>query len=173
MARGLATFGIYSSMSALHTGAEALTSEGFRQTDISLLYSDRGSATMLTHDATSDAVDLGLSSRAFAGGILGYLAGIGALTIPGIGPLLAAGPLTGAFTGAAALSSNGLIGALVGLGLPEHEAKCYEGCLKDGGILFSVYCDDAEWAGRAKTILTRTGAAHLAAAAETEPAYQI
>lgn len=173
MAQSLATFGIYPSMSALHSGAEALTAEGFRQTDISLLYSDRGGANTLSRDVTTDAHDDTSSSRAFTGGILGYLAGIGALTLPGIGPLLAAGPLTGAFTGAATLSSNGLIGTLVGLGLLEQEAKCYEGCLKNGGILLSVYCDDAVWAGRAKNILTRTGAAHLAAAADAEAAYQI
>lgn len=174
MAHSVATYGIYPSMAALHTGAEALKAEGFRQTDISLLYSDRcGSGQFaLNRPPTPDAVVAGVPF-AHAGGVLGYLAGIGALTLPGIGPMLAAGPLVDTFTGAAATRGNGLIGTLVGLGLLEHEAERYEGCLKEGGILLSVYCEDDEWAGRAQTILTQTGAEHLAAAEEKEAVYQL
>jgi hypothetical protein len=107
------------------------------------------------------------------GGLLGYLAGIGAITVPGIGPLLAAGPLVAALAGVgAAGAAGGLLGTLVGLGLPEYEAKRYEGRLRDGGILLSVHCDDSEWATRAKNILKQTGAEHVAAAAEKAADYQ-
>ncbi len=96
MARNLAAFGLYPSMSSLHTGVEALKSAGFRQTDISVLYPDRGTREFAhdePFDTTSDGAAPDMPDGAMAGGILGYLAGIGALTIPGIGPLLAAGPI--------------------------------------------------------------------------------
>jgi hypothetical protein len=176
MARHLATYGIYPSMSAVHTGAEALKAQGFRQTDISLLYSDRSGSKEFAHEAHIKAPEgaaAGTATGATVGGLLGYLAGIGALTVPGIGPLLAAGPLVASLAGVgAAGGAGGLIGALAGLGIPEYEAERYEGRLKDGGILLSVHCDDSEWAGRAKSILQQTGADHVAAAAEKEANYQ-
>jgi hypothetical protein len=170
MARTVATYCIYPSMTALHSAAEALRAEGFRQTDISVLYSDRGGICAYSGNGARDLVAAGPVSS--AANVLTYLAGIGAVTLPDIGPLLAAGPLAGTFTGLVASgASPTLTGTLVRLGLPEQEAQCYEGCLKDGGILLSVFCDDAEWVGRAKNILTRTGAAHLSAAAERQAAY--
>jgi hypothetical protein len=176
MARNLATYGIYPSMSAVHTGAEALKAQGFRQTDISVLYSDRSGSKEFAHEAHTKAPEgavVGAARGATVGGLLGYLAGIGALTLPGIGPLLAAGPLVAGLAGVgAAGAAGGLIGALAGLGIPEYEAKRYEGRLKEGGILLSVHCDDLEWAGRATHILQQTGAEHVAAAAEKEADYQ-
>ena len=168
MARTLATYCIYPSMIALHTAAEALKAEGFRQTDISVLYSDRCGALAAT--AVDHAVEPGAAGVIpFSGNVLAYLAGIGAVTLPDVGPLLAAGPLAGTFTGlAAGGASSTLAGALVALGLGEPEAQRYENCLKDGGILLSVHCDDGDWANRAENILTRTGAAHVAAASGRE-----
>lgn len=173
MARNLATYGIYSTMSAVHAGAEALTAQGFRQTDISVLYSDRSGSREFAYDTHTKAEGDGAATGATGatvGGLLGYLAGIGALTLPGIGPLLAAGPLVAGLAGVGA--AGGLIGALAGLGIPEYEAKRYEGRLKEGGILLSVHCDDSEWAGRAKNVLKQTGAEHVAAALEKEADYQ-
>ena len=99
------------------------------------------------------------------GGTLGLLAGIGALAIPGVGPLIAAGPIMGALAGLGAGGAvGGLVGALVGMGIPEYEAKRYEGHVKDGGILLSVHCDDSEWVGRAKRVLEQTGAHDVSSA---------
>jgi hypothetical protein len=176
MARNLATYGIYPSMSAVHTGAEALTTAGFRQTDISVLYSDKSGTKEFAHEAHTKAPEgaaAGAATGATVGGVLGYLAGIGVLTIPGVGPLLAAGPIVAALAGVgAAGAAGGLIGALAGLGVPEYEAKRYEGRLREGGILVSVHCDDGEWAGRAKKILKETGAEHVSTAAEQAADYQ-
>jgi hypothetical protein len=61
-----------------------------------------------------------------------------------------------------------MLGALVGLGLPEYEAKRYEGRLRTGGILLSVHCDDSEWAGGAKEILKRTGAEDISSHGEAK-----
>lgn len=95
------------------------------------------------------------------------LAGIGALAIPGVGPLLAAGPIMGALAGLGVGGAvGGLVGALVGMGIPEYEAKRYEGRVKDGGILVSVHCDSSEEVSRAKDILKATGAEDIASSGE-------
>jgi hypothetical protein len=101
------------------------------------------------------------------GGTLGLLAGIGALAIPGIGPLIAAGPIVGALAGiGAGATAGGIIGALIGMGIPEYEAKRYEGHVRDGGILVSVHCDDSEWVSKAKHILVAFGAVDISAVGE-------
>jgi hypothetical protein len=96
------------------------------------------------------------------------LAGIGALAIPGVGPLIAAGPIMGALAGLGVGGTvGGLVGALVGMGIPEYEAKRYEGRVKEGGILVSVHCDSSEEISRAKDILKATGADDIASAGES------
>ncbi|MBV8864097.1 MAG: DUF3341 domain-containing protein, partial [Acidobacteriaceae bacterium] len=61
---------------------------------------------------------------------------------------------------------GGVIGALVGMGIPEYEAKRYEGRIKEGGILLSVHCDNAEWVTKAKQLLKDSGAEDIASAGE-------
>ncbi|MBI4345722.1 MAG: BON domain-containing protein [Elusimicrobia bacterium] len=74
-----------------------------------------------------------------AGGALGWLLGIGALTIPGIGPLLALGPIAAAIGGAAVgATAGGLVGALVAAGIPETEARRYEERIREGGVLITI-----------------------------------
>lgn len=108
-----------------------------------------------------------ISSAKTVGGTLGLLAGIGALAIPGVGPLIAAGPIMGALAGLGVGGAvGGLVGALVGMGIPEYEAKRYEGRVKDGGILLSVHCDSSEEISRAKEILKATGADDVASSGE-------
>ena len=68
------------------------------------------------------------------------------MAIPGLGPFIAAGPIMAALAGAGVGGGRGgITGALVGMGIPEYEAKRYEGRIKDGGILLSVHCDDSSW----------------------------
>ncbi len=119
------------------------------------------------HTKAPEGTATGATSGAVIGGGLGWLAGIGALAIPGLGPLIAAGPIVAALAGAGAGGVlGGLIGALVGMGIPEYEAKRYEGRVKEGGILLSVHCDDSNWTKRAKEILERTGADDVSSAGE-------
>jgi len=66
---------------------------------------------------------------------------------------------------------GGLIGALVGMGIPEYEAKRYEGMVKDGGILLSVHCDNSDWTKRAKDILEQTGARDVSSTGEAGADY--
>jgi hypothetical protein len=89
------------------------------------------------------------------------------LAVPGIGPLLAAGPIVAALAGAGAVGvAGGIVGALVGLGIPEYEAKRYEGRVKHGGILLSVHCDDQAWVKRAEDVMKHTGAEDVGSAGE-------
>jgi hypothetical protein len=106
------------------------------------------------------------------GGALGWLAGVGALAIPGLGPFIAAGPIMGLLAGAGAGGAiGGLVGSLVGMGIPEYEAKRYEGRIKAGAILLSVHCDDSEWVKRAKRILAETGADDISSTGEAAADY--
>jgi hypothetical protein len=171
MVQHVSTYGIYPSMAAVLAGTEALRAARFRQTDISVLYSDKPQVRRFfleSPEAAMASVATGLT----LGGLLSYLAGIGALNIPGFGPILAAGPLVAALASIGAGTARNLLSALAGLGIPEYEAARYEGRLKEGGILLSVHCDDSRWMDEAKTILQQTGAEHVAAAAGMERSFQ-
>jgi hypothetical protein len=121
-----------------------------------LLQDEQGSRDF-AHEKNTKAPE-GTTAGATVGGVigggLGLLAGIGALAIPGLGPLIAAGPIMGALAGLGVGGAvGGLIGALVGMGIPEYEAKRYEGHIKEGGILLSVHCDTSAEIARAKDVL--------------------
>ena len=101
------------------------------------------------------------------GGAMGWLLGVGALAIPGLGPFIAAGPIMAALAGAGVGGTvGGIAGALVGMGIPEYEAKRYEGRVKDGGILLSVHSDNSDWTKRAKMIMEATGAQDISSTSE-------
>jgi hypothetical protein len=99
---------------------------------------------------------------------MGWLLGVGALAIPGLGPFIAAGPIMAALAGAGVGGTvGGVAGALVGLGIPEYEAKRFEGRVKNGGILLSVHSGSSEWTKRAKLILEATGAQDISSTTES------
>jgi hypothetical protein len=109
----------------------------------------------------------GAGTGVVLGGALGWLAGIGALAIPGVGPLIAAGPIMAALSGAALGGTvGGVTGALVGMGIPEFEARKYEGALKSGGSLISVHSDNSAETSRAKEIFERAGAKDICTGSE-------
>lgn len=168
--KNTAAFGIYRDEANLRSGIGMLESEGFRTTDISVLYPENLGTKDFAHEKASKAPEgaaAGAGSGAVVGGVLGWLAGVGALAIPGVGPFLAAGPIMGALAGmGAGGTAGGLIGALAGAGIPEYEAKRYEGMIKEGGILVSVHCDNSEWTSKAKDILERTGAHDVSSTGE-------
>jgi hypothetical protein len=98
---------------------------------------------------------------------LGLLAGIGALAIPGVGPLIAAGPIMATLAGMGVGGTvGGVTGALVGLGIPEYEAKRYEGRVQKGGILLSVHCSTSDEVTRAKHILEGAGGEDISSTGE-------
>ena len=173
--KNTAVFGIYNNREHVEEGVSALRAAGFRNTDISVLFPENIGTKDFAHEHHTklpEGATAGGVAGGITGGVLGWLAGIGALTIPGIGPFIAAGPIVTALAGAGAVGAlGGLVGALVGLGMPEYEAKRYEGRIRSGGILLSVHCDTSEWVGRAKDILKRSGAEDIGSAGEAAADY--
>ena len=172
MSKNISVFGIYPTRDAVTHAVDTLQAAGFRNTDISALFPDNQGNKDFAHEKSTKAPEgatTGVASGVVLGGALGWLAGIGALAIPGLGPLIAAGPilsaLAGAGTGAVA---GGIVGALVGMGMPEYEAKRYEGRVTKGGILLSVHSDNSDWTKRAKEVLERTGAEDISSTGETK-----
>jgi len=165
-----AVFGIYSTRNDVETAAELLSRSGFPISDISVLLPESlGTRDIGTEKATKapEGATTGAGSGAILGGTLGLLAGIGALAIPGVGPLIAAGPIMATLAGMGVGGAvGGVTGALIGLGIPEYEAKRYEGRIAKGGILLSVHCDTSEEIDRAKQIMERSGAENISSTGE-------
>ena len=170
--KNTAVFGIYSDPLNAEEGVGTLKAAGFRNTDISVLLPENEGTKDFAHEKNSKAPEgavTGGASGAVLGGALGWLAGIGALAIPGVGPFIAAGPLIALLGGVGVGGAvGGLAGALLGAGIPEYEAKRYEGRIRKGGILLSVHCDDSDWVRRAEKILAETGAEDIAPATEAK-----
>jgi hypothetical protein len=170
--KNIAVFGIYPNRTDALAAVETLKSAGFRNTDISVLLPDNPGTKDLALEKETKAPE-GATAGGITGGVIGgalaWLAGIGALSIPGIGPFIAAGPIMGVLGGIGVGGAlGGLAGALIGLGIPEYEAKRYEGRIRKGGILLSVHCDNIDWVKRAKSILDQTGAEDISSAQEAK-----
>ena len=149
---------------------KALKSAGFRQTDISVLFPENLGSKDFAHEKHTKAPEgavAGGGSGAVLGAAFGWLVGAGALLVPGLEAMHAAGPILGMLGGlGVGVTVGGLAGAMVGAGVPEYEAKRYEGRVRKGGILLSVHCDNAEWAKTARSILKRTGASDISTTGE-------
>src|SRR5690348_1006085 len=165
-------FGIYPTQLDAENAVNGLKLAGFRNTDISILFPENVGTKDLGLERNAKAPEgpaAGASSGAVVGGIIGWLAGAGALIIPGLGIFVAAGPIMGLLSGIGVGGVlGGITGALVGLGTPEYEAKRYEGRIRKGGILVSVHCDDREWVKSAREILVQTGAEDVSATSEAK-----
>src|SRR5689334_23225797 len=176
MAKNIAVFGIYPTYGAVDGAVESLRASGFRNTDISVLFPETVGSKDFAHEKGTKAPEgaaTGGTTGFIVGGALGWLAGIGALAIPGLGPFIAAGPIMAALAGAGAGGVvGGLAGALIGMGIPEYEAKRYEGRVKEGGILLSVHSDNSDWTKKAKDILERTGAHDISSTGEESADFQ-
>jgi len=149
---------------------DRLKNAGFSNNDISALFADKGTTHDFAHQKNTKAPE-GAATGAGAGGVLGgalgWIAGIGALAIPGVGPFIAAGPIMAALSGAAiGAAVGGIAGGLIGLGIPELEAKRYEDKIKGGNILISVHTDSSDEIKRAKDIFTNAGAQDICVTGE-------
>jgi hypothetical protein len=163
-------FGIYENRASVERAIETFKSSGFRTSDLSVLL-PQGTLTddfaHIKHTKAPEGATTGAGTGMVLGGALGYLVGAGALALTGLAPLIAAGPIVAALAGAGAGAAAGtLTGGLIGLGIPEFEAKRFEGHIKGGGILLSVHADDGEWVDKARDILERTGAKDIASSTE-------
>jgi len=169
--KNIAVLGLFKSQSSLEKTVEDLKAKGFRSADISALLPSTDSTkefAVTNNTKTPEGASTGAVSGLAIGGALGWLAGIGSLAIPGLGALVAAGPIVGMLAGAGAGASvGGLAGALIGFGLPEYEANRYEGRIKDGGLLISVHCDTSEWSDSAEETLRINGATDISTVNES------
>ncbi len=166
-----AAFCIASSQHQANTIVEALDIAGLQRKNISVLLPDKTGTRDFAHEKNTKAPEgavIGAGSGGVAGGAIGLLAGIGLLAIPGLGPFIAAGPIMAALSGmAVGATLGGVSGALIGMGIPELEAKRYEGKLKEGNILVSVHTDNADEVKRVKDVFQAAGATDISVAAET------
>ena len=163
-------FGIFRTREETAEAVDALRAAGYRNTDISALISENQGTKDFAHEKNTKAPEgaaTGGVTGILLGGALGWLAGIGSLAIPELGPFIAAGPVMAALAGAGAGAvAGGVVGGLTGFARPEYEAKRYDGRIRSGGTLLSVHCDNSDWVKRAKNILELNGASDIASTGE-------
>ena len=168
-------FGIYHTRDAAEEAVSALRQARFRSTDISALFPDNIGSKDFALEKNSKAPEAATSGAVggvIAGGIVGWLTGAGMLSFPGIAPYISAGPIVSALAAAGALGIvAGIVGALIGAGIPEYEARRYRGRVKHSGVLLSVHCDNHDWVKRAAATLKRTGAENVSSASEAAADY--
>jgi hypothetical protein len=175
MMRNTSVIGIYPDRTTVSDAIGVLHKAGYRTTDISVLSSDnQGSKDFLfgKRSKSLEGAATGTAVGAVIGAVLAWIASTQTMTIVGMGPLVAAGPVLAALAGAGAGGTLGWIaGFLAGLRLPEYVAKRYAGRIRRGGTLLSVHCDSPEWCDRAKKTLKETGARNISSAAEAGADY--
>jgi hypothetical protein len=147
-----------------------LKQAGFTNNDISALLPDRRGTKDFAHEhstKTPEGATAGGIASMGVGAALGWLAGIGALAIPGVGPFIAAGPIMAALGGAAVgTATGGVVGGLVGMGMPEFEAKRYDAKIREGNILISVHTESGQQKDVAKDVFKRNNADDISTASE-------
>ncbi|WP_217561262.1 general stress protein [Paenibacillus sp. GbtcB18] len=143
--------GVFQSIREAHRAIEALKEHGYRNEDISVLAKHReefGPYTERQEIAGKEdtKAEKGAIGGAAIGSAAGLIAGIGLMAVPGIGPILAAGPLAAALSGAAiGAGAGGVTGALVGAGIPEEEIENYHSRVDRGDILLVVDTPEDKW----------------------------
>lgn len=149
--------GLFDSRDQAEKAATDLRGSGFHD-EISILASDKGkektSGNYFNDTSETNSINSGLSTGGLLGGLAGLGMGVGALAIPGIGPLIAAGPIAGLLSGA---FTGGIAGGLIDWGIPADRGKFYEGKIREGKILTSVRTDENKITSAAD-ILRRNGA---------------
>lgn len=163
MTNNRSVFGIYLTRRDVEAAVTAMKNADFSIADVSMLLPEnlRPTEDVVTEKNTkaAEGATAGAGSGAVIGGVLGWLVGVGALVIPGIGPVIAAGPLVATVAGIGVGGAlGGFAGVLVGIGIPEYEAKRYEVRMIKGGILLAIHCDTPEKVTLARNILHITGA---------------
>jgi hypothetical protein len=153
--------GTYTDLQNAYAVANDLTAAGYSRNDISVIANDAKNSYSPYLDkgyvAPADDAATGAGIGAAIGGIGGLLIGLGALTIPGIGPVIAAGPLLAALTGAGVGAvTGGIVGALVDLGIPDEDANLYSEGLRRGNVLVVAQVPDAS-VGAVTNIMNRAG----------------
>jgi hypothetical protein len=170
-----AAFGVFPDRRSIETVVTSLKREGFQSSDISVLFRDsRGNWEFAAQKDSKSAAAAasGTSSAGAAHGALRWLAGISAIAIPGQGTFVAVGPIRSALEGTAFGSIHGaLAGSLIGMGVPESEARRYEGRIVSSWFLLSVNCTDSQRLSKARQILSETRAEDVLATSMSESGF--
>jgi outer membrane lipoprotein SlyB len=156
----ISTFGFFPDSSRASSVVERLREAGFLPTDISVLLplaksqqtGDKGHPVGDEQDRNPENIATGATCGALIGSVFGFLVGgAAAIVVPGVGPMMAAGPMVGALGG-------GLAGGLAVFDMPKEDATEYEGGVAAGGTLVSVHCEDPERIALARRIFVECGA---------------
>lgn len=133
--------GVFNRTEEAENAVNQMRNQGFTNEEISIIAKEEGQGAEGTDDDTTGLGTLtsGTTTGGLIGGLAGLLAGIGAFAVPGVGPIVAAGPLAATFSGAVA---GGVAGGLVDMGIPEARSEYYEEQVRQGGILAVVKTDD-------------------------------
>ena len=151
---------LYDHLSDARAAVDDLVAAGISRDSINLVANDaaREYESELSRDRNNprhDAAGSGATIGTVLGGLAGLLVGLGAFAIPGVGPIVAAGPIIATLTGAGAgAATGGIVGALADLGVPEDDAHSYAEGVRRGGTLVSVKLSESE-ATRVSDILER------------------
>ncbi|HEV8378091.1 MAG TPA: hypothetical protein VGP99_04525, partial [Tepidisphaeraceae bacterium] len=153
--------GFFDSYDAARRAADELVKQGFDRNQLSLITNRQ---TYRGSDPVTETSDepTGAAVGAATGAIVGGSAALVASMIPGVGPILAAGPLLAMLLGAGmGAVTGGLIGALVDVGVSEEDARLYEEGVRRGGTLLILHARDNASAQRAASIMNQNGAADI------------
>lgn len=159
-ASGRTVVGVFNDPVHAEEALNGLRDAAFTPDLISVIAKDKRDASAVTESSGmgAEGASTGAVLGGVTGGVLGWLVGIGALAIPGVGPIIAAGALATTLGGAAlGAVAGGLIGALVDLGIPEEEARGYEDSLREGRMLLTVHAATDEQAWTARALFERHG----------------
>jgi len=155
-------FCLATSESQANSIVDRLRVECFSSNSISVLFPDKNTTRDYANEKPTKAprsASVGASAGGVFGAGLSWLVGIDSLAIHGVGPFITAGPIMAALGGAAdGTTEGGISGALIGLGMPENEAKSYEGKVRDGGVLIAVLAIDGNQVKAVKRVFTTEGA---------------
>ncbi|MDC7721075.1 general stress protein [Priestia megaterium] len=148
--------GVYETEQEAIQAVESLKKEGYTSEEISIIGKHKKTKNVQKETNTkTEGAATGALTGGTLGSLTGILAGAGALAIPGIGPIVAAGPIVATLTGAAAGASvGGLSGILVSMGIPKQQAEQYNDSVKEGNLLVLVDKEDSDHDGNPKAPLT-------------------
>ncbi|HYF09418.1 MAG TPA: hypothetical protein VD970_17495 [Acetobacteraceae bacterium] len=147
---------LFDDQSTAEAAVRDLESAGFSDADISLVRRHGDGTTGTATDEGTSGAGVGATIGTVVGGGAGLLAGLGLMAIPGVGPIVAAGWLVAALTGAGAgAAAGGLLGGLVDSGVSEEDAHVYAEGVRRGGTLVTVRASDEQRAMQAEQVLSR------------------
>ncbi len=138
---------------------DCLKTESFSNNDISVLFADQDDTHDFAHEKHTKEPEAVVTGAGVGGETLRWIPGMGTLATSGVGSFIAAGPIITVFRGASVGATVcDIAGGLIEMGIPEFEARRYEGKIKQGNVLISVHTENSDKIARAKELFTQAGA---------------